>query len=93
MSLAHAVDESGQLAIQAGTEQLLLGAVIQIQHRLGDLRLGGDRVHRRLVIAVDGEHLHRGVEHLLFAHGARQPLGTSGHAPESAIAGRSAASA
>jgi len=76
---AHRFDEPAQLAVQARSEQLLLGAVVQVEHRLGDLGLAGDRVHRRLVIAVDGEHFDGGVEHLLLAYGTRQPLGTTGH--------------
>ena len=77
--LADRLDEAAQFPAQAGAEEFFLGAVVQIEHRLGDLRLGGDDVHRGLVVAVDREHLHGGVEHLLLAHGTRQPLGATCH--------------
>ena len=79
MSARTDVDEPAQLAIEARAEQLLLGAVVQVQHRLRDLGLRGDRVHRRLVIAVHREHLHGGVEHLLLTHRARQSLRSTCH--------------
>ncbi len=75
----HRFDEPAQLAVKARAEEFLLGAVVKVEHRLGDLGLCGDRVHRGLVIAVDGEHLNRGVEHLLLTHGTRQPLGSTRH--------------
>jgi hypothetical protein len=30
------------------------------------------------VVAVNGEHLHGRIEHLLLAHRARKPFGTAG---------------
>ena len=71
-------DKSAQLPAQTRTEQFFFGAVVQVEHRLGNLGRGGDAVHRGLVVAVHREHLHRGVEHLLLAHRARQTFGTAG---------------
>ena len=72
--LGDGLQEPAGLALQTGGEQLILGAVIQIEHRLGDRRFLRNRVHGRLMEAVEGEDLDRGVEHLLLADGAWQPL-------------------
>src|SRR5690606_30566470 len=73
------LDEPGALALDAGAEELVLGAVVEVQHGLGDLGLGRDRVHRGLVEALAREHFHGGVEHLLLTHRPGKPLRSARH--------------
>src|SRR5690606_35760017 len=65
----------------AVAEQLLLRPEVAVDHRFGHTRDLGDHVHRRHVIAVLREHLHRRVEDLLLADRSGQPLSPFGRAP------------
>jgi hypothetical protein len=68
------LQQAGGLAADALAEQILLGAEVGVDHRLGDAGHLGDLVHGRAVVAALGEHRDGGVEDLPLPHIARQPL-------------------
>ena len=63
--------QPGGFAMQAGDEQVLLGAEVGVHHGLGHPGPFRDLVHGRVVEPAPREHGDGGVEHLLFTHGSR----------------------
>ena len=61
------------VAIDVRHVQTLLGAEVGVQHRLRDVRQGGDLVHRGGVVALAREHDACHVEDQLLALSARHP--------------------